>query len=376
MKEVPRHKRLGAGLLTVMVVAAALVAAGSPAAVWAEEGGASTPEAVSSAAVASLHNPTFDNHIWYEFHLRYDHTYPSGSWLPDDDTAGGPQDWRLWYMGGWDIIQTWAESTHAQSVEAVGVRTYGNGAQLGGLYQVVSNTTPCLLYNFRMYGQGRPDPSNATLTLQVGIDRVGWHPNSAVDPAVHGSFPTTTLWGTPHTNYNFSYGLLEVTAEAWANQIVVYTYGDAPPGVVGHSHKILWDTGSLQDVTPAMIHDPNSLPAPGGISNLTVVTGTTSATITWTTANAALDQVYYRRVAVAASPSPYTYTTYLPVVQRGGNLTWLYTPLNKTPTTSHTATISGLESGATYEFIAVSRGLSGGQCATWVSAPTRFVTLP
>lgn len=376
MNGVYRRKRLGVGLLTLMVVLAALFASGSPAAVWAEEGGPSTPETAGADAVASLHNPTFDNHIWYEFNGRYDPTYPSGAWLPDDDTAGGPQDWRLWFMSGWDIIQTWAESTHAQSVEAVGVRTYGNGAQLGGLYQVVTNTTPCLIYRFGMYGQARPDPSSATLTLQVGIDRAGWHPNSAIDPAVHGSFPTTTLWGTSHTDYRFAYGPLEVTAEAWANQIVVYTFGDAPPGTTGHSHTILWDTGSLQDVTPAMIHDPNNLPAPGGIGNLNVTPGTTSATITWTTANAALDQVYYRRVAVAPDPSTYTYTNYLPVVQGSGSLTWLYTTLNKTPTTSHTATITDLESGATYEFIAVSRGLSGGVCATWVSTPTLFTTLP
>ncbi|MGQ9803107.1 MAG: hypothetical protein ACUVSH_04585, partial [Anaerolineae bacterium] len=65
---------------------------------------------------------------------------------------------------------------------------------------------------------------------------------------------------------------------------------------------------------------------------------------------------------------------YLPLVMR--QIGWQYTPLNKTPTTSHQAVITGLVPGATYEFMAISRGLSDGQCVTWRSEASRFTLAP
>jgi len=333
-----------------------------------------------AASAPSLHNPGFDNHDWYEFHLRYQGTYPSGAWLPDDDnnisnniTDSIRQDWRLWFLDGTDIVEPDPEQTYVLNVEAVQMRTYGQGKFLAGIYQPIYTTTPCLVYGFQIYAQSRPEGSDDTLTaLQVGIDRVGWHPNSYTDPAVHTSFPTTTVWG-PAQKYQWAYGPLTVTAEAWNTKITVFTYADASGG---RSHRILWDSASFWDATPPMIHDPNNLPAPSGISNLTVITAGTTATVTWTTASAALGQVYYRLVSVPAGPTPpeYPYKVYLPIVLRQTG--WQYTPLNKTPTTSHQAVLTGLVSGGTYEFIAVSRGLSGGQCVTWRSEIGQFTIAP
>ena len=331
------------------------------------------PAVEDALAGASLHNPGFDNHKWYEFNDRYG-TWLAKSWVPDDDTVGGPQDWRIWYLAGKDIIKTGVEDTLVQSVEAVWMRTYGSGALLGGLYQVVYDTTPCLTYEFTMYGQARPTEGDDSLsTLQVGIDRAGWHPDTANDPAVHGSFPSTTVWGTSH-KYEFSYGLLSVTAEAWADEITVYTYADATGGT---SHAVLWDTGSFADVTPDMIHDPDDLPSPGGISNIGESNITSnSARITWTTANDALGQVYYRLVPSGGTPPTYLNKIYLPLISCDDCSAWQATALNKTPTTSHTADLTGLESGSDYEYIIVSRGLSGDQCETWRSATGSFITAP
>ena len=150
-------------------------------------------ETVSAAGTASLHNPTFDNHDWYEFNDRYGN-YLAGSWLPDDDGNGNNdiplasrQDWRLWFQNGKDILEADPESSYAQSVEAVQVRPYGpswnTGNHFGGLYQVIYDTTPCLEYEFKMNAQARyepphddqpvPFPTDWVNTLRVGIDRAG-----------------------------------------------------------------------------------------------------------------------------------------------------------------------------------------------------------
>lgn len=363
-------------LVAPILMALLLVAWLSPAA-RAEP---SPPEPdVTTAGTASLHNPGFDNHDWYEFHLRYQGTYPKGAWLPDDDNNVNNnipdsirQDWRLWFMDGKDIVEPDPEQTFVLYDEAVQMRTYGEGDFLAGIYQPIYGTTPCLIYGFQIYAQSRPEGSGDTLTaLQVGIDRVGWHPPSATDPAVHTTFPTTTVWG-PAQRYQWSYGPLTVTAEAWNTKIAVFTYADAKGG---RSHRILWDSGSFWDATPPMIHDPNNLPSPSGISNLSVVTAGTTVTITWTTASPALGQVYYRMVAAPPGPTPpsYPYKVYLPLVMR--QVGWQYTPLNKSLTTTHMAVIDGLVPGATYKFIAVSRGPSGWQCVTWRSEEREF-TLP
>jgi hypothetical protein len=111
---------------------------------------------------------------------------------------------------------------------------------------------------------------------------------------------------------------------------------------------------------------------------LTVITSSTSATVNWTTANAALGQVYYRQVSCPSAPvSPttgLTYTIYLPLVSR--YVGWSTTTLNKTPLTSHSEAIGGLQAGCIYEYIVASRGLSGGQCVTWVSDKRTFTTAP
>ena len=337
-----------------------------------------SPAAPNSGA--SLHNPTFDNHRWYEFNQRYQSAYLPGSWLPDDDAGSeGPrQDWRLWFLDGTAIVESDPESVYAHFDEGIQMRPYewGKGAhQVAGIYQVVYNTTPGYLYEFQLYGQSRPEDDYRDAVIKVGIDQVGWHPDSKNDPAVHGSFPSTTIWGPAH-DYKWEYGPLTVTVEALADQISVFAYADAPGG---RYHRILWDTGSFNEVGPELIPDPDNPPAPSGITNLNVTPGRATAAMSWQSPGPSMGQIYYRLLSRPHTPItttvPASYTVYMPYVSRERMPNeWQSTTLEPTYTRTHSDVITGLEPGGTYEFIVASHGHGQDQFATWVSAKSTFVT--
>ena len=368
----PSHRlHLTLGLVAVLIALTALVPLVQSPHVYAGQGVAPPNPANDNAvaATASLHNPNFDNHIWYNFNERYSYgSLSPHSWMPDDDSAGGPQDWRIWYLDGSIPILTWASNDEeaTSTDKAIKSRTYWGSDYRAGVYQVIQNTTPCLTYQFQMHGKFRSgDGDDVLQVLKVGIDRDGYYPS---DVAVHG-FPSTTVWGTSHPEYSGYYGSLEVTAEAWGDTITVFTYADADGG------EVVWDTGDFDEVTPSQIIDPNDPPSPSGINITSVVTTSTTAQINWTTSSAALGQVYYRLGPSEGTPSALPNKIYLPLVARDGS-SWQATTLNKTPVTSHSVTISGLEPGSSYEYIVASRGLDGGQCETWVSDTEEFTTAP
>jgi len=365
---------LTSGLVAVLIALAAFAPLVQSPHAYAGQGVAPPNPAGDNAvtAGASLHNPNFDNHIWYSFNERYPYgSLSPHSWMPDDDMAGGSQDWRIWYLDGSVPILTWAsqEQEATSTDRAIKSRTYWGSDYRAGVYQVIQNATPCLTYQFQMHGKFKPGDSGVLHALKVGIDRDGYYPS---DVAVHG-FPSTTAWGTSHPEYSGYYGSLEVTAEAWGDTITAFTYADADGG------EVLWDTGDFQEVTPDLISDPDNPPAASGISNLQVVTTSTSATVSWNTSASALGQVFYRLVSVPTTPvSPttgLTHTVYLPLISRAPT-PWSSTALNKSPATSHSVIISGLQANSTYEYIVASRGLSGGQCETWVSEKKEFTTAP
>jgi hypothetical protein len=347
---------------------------------------AASPRPVSDSAIAdgaSLHNPGFDNHDWYEFNNRYQN-YVTGSWIPDDDDnldndipESIRQDWRLWFLNGTALVESDPEKKYAHSGEGVQMRPYdwGKGShQVAGLYQVIHDTTPCLVYQFQMYVESYPEEEYRAAVLKVGIDQVGWDLEPAYRPAVH-SFPDTMVWGIPQDYKWPNYGLVTVSAEALNTKITAFTYADAPGG---RYHRVLWDTGSFQEVTPADLIDPDDPPAPSGIYSLQVSASRTSATVNWSTSGDALGQVYYRFVSgpsVPPSTETYSYTVYLPYIARPPS-PWLSTELNKSATASHSQGIGNLEPGSTYEYLVVSRGLLGGECVTWVSNKQTFTTNP
>ncbi len=323
-------------------------------------------------AEASLHNPTFDNHRWYEFNDRYGH-YLTGSWLPDDDVdapLSSRQDWRLWFMDGWGIPEFDPSAEHADSVEAVVMRNYGETDNLlAGLYQIIYGTTPCLTYEFSMKAHARPGSGDSLIAIQVGIDRLGWHLPTD-DPAVHESFPASTVWGTAKQPL-WNYQTLSVQAEALAEQITVFTYAHADGG---RSINIYFDTGSFSDVTPARIYDPSGYAQTSGIDGLDASVGGTSATISWNSTAAGISQVYYRAVAQPiTTTTTLSHTIYLPLVASTGM--WQASALDKSYTTAHAITLSGLESGRTYEYFVVTRGVENDACTDWVSEKKTF-TVP
>lgn len=319
---------------------------------------------------ASLHNPGFDNHIWYAFDERYSYgSLNPTSWMPDADADPQPgdprQDWRIWYLHGTVPILTWASDSEqaASTDKAIKSRTHWDGKYHAGVYQIVPNATPCLTYQFQMYGRAKPGDGDIVHGLQVGIDRVGYYPS---DVAVH-NFPNTTVWGTSHPEYTTGYGLLSVTAEAWGDTITAFTYADIDGG------EILWDTGSFQEIVPSdLVSDPDNPPdnTNGVITMLPEGIGSTSVTVNWNTNVDASSQVYYRLVSSPSTPiSPtgtLSYTTYFPLVGKSPAL-WHATTLDTTPTGSHTAYISGLLPGSTYEYVVASRGYWSEGCVTWAA---------
>jgi hypothetical protein len=369
-------KRLGlaAGLAAVLIAWVALLLLPSLSVLAEQQTTSSGPATVGAPSNgAALHNPAFDNHLWYWFNNRYPYSSLSPSpFVPDDDVVNGPQQWMLWFKDGTVPVYTWATDEKLAGDKAVKGRTHWNGSLQGGLYQIVYNTTPCLTYEFEMYGKFKLGESGDVLhAFRVGIDRVGYRPT---DWAVQ-DFPSTMVWGSSNTSYINTYGPLTATAEAWSDKISVYTYAQADGGT---SAEFLWDSGTFEEATPPdLISDPDNPPAASGISGLWVNASSTSATMNWNTSADALGQVYYRLASTPSTPvSPttgLTRTVYLPLISRAPN-PWLSTSLNESPTTAHSEGISGLQPGSTYEYIVASRGLSGGQCATWVSSKQQFTT--
>lgn len=330
----------------------------------------------------SLHNPNFDNGHWYEFNNRYQSSYPSGVWVPaGTDMSDTTQDWRIWFLDGTDVVDCDPDSNNLHSGnKAVKMRSFTwspENRQVAGLYQEISNTTPCFTYQFQMYGWSRQkETSDWLAALRVGIEPNGWHPDSASDPAVHVDWPDVTAWGDSHA-YTSGFGPLVVTAEALNTKITVFSYADA---YGGNSHKIQWDTGSLVEVAPTdLVSDPNNptVNTSGISSGPTVAVGSTSATVNWTTSVDALSQVYYRLISSPSNPisptTPLSYTIYLPYVGRAPNQ-WFSTDLVTSPKTSHSIAVSGLQPESTYEYFVASRGVSGAECVTWVSVKDEFTT--
>jgi hypothetical protein len=185
------------------------------------------------------------------------------------------------------------------------------------------------------------------------------------------------VWGGSK-KYESDFGPLDVTAEALNTKITVFTYADA---LGGNSHKIHWDTGSLQEIPlTELVSDPEN---PGGDDSgitfgPTALPADTSARVEWNTSGKALSQVFYRLTDTTSTPISPTggtllFTTYLPLIKRGPSL-WSWTALDTTPKTGHVAIISGLVPDSTYEYFVVARGVSGDACVNWVSDRKEFTT--
>ena len=264
---------------------------------------------------------------------------------------------------------------------------YG-GTYIAGVLQPV-HVTPCLDYQFA--GYVRTD--DAGYRPKVGIEPTGWWlpPKNKPDPrwdydcppdgqtlcpkesfTNESDMPASIVWSPPYpydppTPPIYWRGPISVTTEALSTTITVWTY--AAPSVEG-SQSTYWDVMSLYQVPRQTPLAPDGeVLVPDMSLNPTVITGTTTQ-IQWATDQPAFSQVYYRlHSSSPISPTALlSNTVYLPVATNGGYVSTNDFTYNTAPTsemaTSHSATLSALQSGATYDYMIAVRSFDGSTCAT------------
>lgn len=271
---------------------------------------------------------------------------------------------------------------------------YG-GPYIAGVLQPVQ-ATPCLDYQFA--GYVRTDEPG--YRPKVGIEPTGWWlpPKNKPNPdwdyvcppdgqtlcpkegfADESDMPASIVWSPPYA-YDPPItwrGPISVTTEALSTTITVWTY--AAPTEAG-SQSTYWDVMSLYQVPRQTPLAPDgAVLVPDTSLNPTVITGTTTQ-IQWTTDQPAFSQVYYRlhSSSVFTPTTGLTHTVYLPVAARSDYVSVSDFTYNtdRTPdlATSHSATLGGLESGATYDYMVAVRWFNGLTCVTTGSPIGTFTT--
>lgn len=309
--------------------------------------------------------------------------YPSGTRLPcnGDSEVTCSWAWKPWYQHGTDLPQILAEQYTGRTVSgyALMLKSYTayNKNLHGGVFRQ-EIVMPCHTYRFTMYSRSgldvqHPAPPNAR--MRVGISPTGDFPDEIV---LTDSRINAITWSAP-SNSQYAYENLSVEATAQGNTITVFTRAQPDPQ---NDIYIFWDEGSFSEVlrTSNLIDPTAPLPgATGYIYNINASPSSTSATISWNTgSNSTMGQMLYRRAPQGSAPPPdtYTNTVYLPLVMGGASGSWSITGLRNW-STSHQVQLTGLTSGATYEYVVVSYGYVEGSCRTLVSntsTPNRFTT--
>ena len=210
------------------------------------------------------------------------------------------------------------------------------------------------------YGCG-PDPDGNSICYKEGL--------------VWVDMPDATVWGNELDASPLAWsGPVTVTTEALSTTMSVWTYTSPGSG----SHSSYFDYMSLYQVprqTP-LVSD-GVLPAPDPAVSPTVIVGTNSATIQWNTSHAALAQVSYKPRLTPTSP--YTFTTYLPIAARagindcGGSFQYCTAPTS-VMATAQSVSVTGLQPGTTYDYVAIWRWFDGSTCVSTASATGTFTT--
>lgn len=314
--------------------------------------------------------------------------------------------WYEWFVTGSYRIPEFIDGGHPHHNACYPVQTscsdQGNHSQgyilwsgfpfTAGIFQP-AKVTPCVPYQFEAYA--RNDATN--YTSKVGIDPTGEFSfpllgpdpvydnfncppdghTQCPDPGVSGpgALPANIVW-SPDTHIQaLTWGKVSVVAEALTNTVVVWTYTAATTDI--SSQSAYWDAATLITATtypgerlPAPI---SWVPAPA-ITNVTVVTGATAITLTWETTMPALTQVWYEisPAGTVTTSTPYSYTTYFPLVARNYKPYALSTPVDLSRLTDHQAVIANLQAGDKVKGVIAARYWAG-SCVTEVSAPWEVV---
>lgn len=287
------------------------------------------------------------------------------------------------------------------------------GPYIAGVWQPVP-ATPCLDYQFA--GYVRTDSSG--YRPKVGIDPTGWRmppktdPNPDLDyncppdghslcPKEHFSYesdmPASIVWSAPYaydppTPPITWRGPVSITTEALSTTMTVWTF--TAPDQSG-SQSTYWDSMFLYQVPKQTLLPNGLIPTPDGTIQPAVTPGRDTAQIEWSTSRPAFDQVFYR-VHLTVPPPPCTGTAclcpdpgtvciihsqYLPIVRNDPHPVSVndyayHTDPTSLMATTHSPTLTGLEPGTVYDYVAVSRSFNNGACIPSVSATGVFTTTP
>jgi len=309
--------------------------------------------------------------------------------------------WRVpnhFIAGGW---ARWWTIESPTIPEYDDVRPYspppyeGNHAQVyfkwgtpyeAGVYQVVSNLTPCVPYRLAMWT--RNDAPHSFLPhARIGLDPQGTQLTTRAplrpddeDSVVRSGMPPLTVWSQEQTR-GFTWEELSVEAEPLGSRMTVILYAHPEPLEIGtYYFTTFWDAGRLITSTypGGRLPVPASWTPSGFITNVVVTSVLDWLLIEWDTLAPASTQVWYD-VLSPLSPTitgTLPYTVYLPLVLRSPYPQYS-TPLDLTPMSHHRVGIPGLEDGQIIRFYLLSRHPLTDTCVTEVYGPVEVtVTVP
>jgi len=208
----------------------------------------------------------------------------------------------------------------------------------------------------------------------AGISPIGDYPDQIVLTADR----IDAINWSAESNSQYAYEKQGVVAKAQSDIITVLTRAHTD---ANNQPYVFWDEGSFAEVP--LVDPDQALPAPSEhIKNVTVVTSTGEAAISWNTDGInTLGQVIYRRIRPTEITTPTIPTTmteriYLPLVvaQNLVPTAWQQSEVDDAWGTEHTIQLTGLTTYSIYEYIIVAYGYIDGECGYIVSDPLRFET--
>jgi len=291
-------------------------------------------------------------------------------WLPPNHfIANG---WERWWRGNLMHEYDDGHKYHSRDGEH-SQRHHGWGPPTTGIFQKVS-VSPCLRYQFSMYGLNSSGKTNTNHHARIGIDPLGRGLGIYIS-----TLPTEIVWSPDQTFWR-KWGQHTVQAETHHETITVITY--ISPENPDDYYDTYWDMGKLivlpfpNDRLPA----PNSWQASDLITNVTSTQSLDTLTVKWETTEPALSQIWYTVITPTRRSDPIGTllfpSIYLPLVIHSRPETeaptfTLATPPDLAYTTTHQASLRA-DLGRIVKFAILARRPVDNQCQTESSSVFQF----
>jgi hypothetical protein len=333
--------RLAAAAALAVLVSAVLLAA--------QPSEAAPPLPLEDQPGNILMNPGFEECCFYE--------KPPNHWIAAE--------WHRWWIHNEGDLAEYGdadEDRHPYEGNHMQVMQHYGYPYWGGIYQVISDVTPCVLYRFSMYAKNIMD-SDFDSNAKIGIDPLGG-PMGDKDGAVKDGLPEETVWSRSVEPSEYeSWTQLEVETEAFSDTLLVLTHAHPEPYDDDYFDS-WWDSGSVIRVPfpEGRLPVPESMTPTGFIYNVVSSRFPNTLTIQWETLEPASTQVWYNVTPPDAAGEVGEATEYA-----------FATPLDATPVMTHQADIGGLAAGDLVQFVVLSRHTSDEACATDVDGPYEVV---